>query len=323
MFRSIVLFGRNVASYKFALASALLDFAQVEMDTVPLIDLADPYVTAICDHLKKSPKQGTSSQSKFLDECRRFNNGLITKDELLVVTTKMGFQNVLDAFHRVGSDDVPTRFFIDNRKASTPSILLTREIFEVAAKNREIAIDENNARWNLVETAWELGTSSNVIGFDSATGTLIHPSRRTAITSARPALNGYQKGKCFYCFSPIEITSGSTGLADVDHLFPHVLQRRRLLSNLDGVWNLVLSCQRCNRGPKGKFDSTPHATYVERLHTRNEFLILSHHPLRETLLLQTGKSEKLRRSFLQSSLNVSMTYQPVSWFTKAKHPVSF
>lgn len=318
VFRSIVLFGRNVASYKFALAAALLDFAHRDIYNVPMIDLADPYVTAICDHLKASPKQGTSIQSKFLQECKKFNSGLITKDELLATTTRMGFQNVIDAFHRVGSDDVPTRFFIDNRKSSTPSILLTPEIFEVALKNRKSAIEENTARWNLVETAWELGTSTNVIRFDAETSTLFHPRRRTAITSTRGALNGYQKGKCFYCLTPIEIATGSANLADVDHVFPHVLQRKDLLSNLDGVWNLVLACKTCNRGSSGKFDSTPHPTYVERLHTRNEHLILSHHPLRETLIQQTGKNEKSRRSFLQVSLNVSTTYQPTAWLTQAK-----
>ncbi len=32
---------------------------------------------------------------------------------------------------------------------------------------------------------------------------------------------------------------------------------------------------------------------------RNNYLIQSHHPLRETLLAQTGRTEARRRSFLQ------------------------
>jgi hypothetical protein len=39
---------------------------------------------------------------------------------------------------------------------------------------------------------------------------------------------------------------------------------------------------------------------LERLSKRNEFLIASHHPLRETLMKQTGASEIERRQFLNA-----------------------
>jgi hypothetical protein len=42
----------------------------------------------------------------------------------------------------------------------------------------------------------------------------------------------------------------------------------------------------------------PHFRYLERLHKRNNFLIDSHHPLRETLIAQTGATELLRYGFL-------------------------
>jgi hypothetical protein len=38
---------------------------------------------------------------------------------------------------------------------------------------------------------------------------------------------------------------------------------------------------------------------LERLFKRNNFLIDSHHPLRETLIAHTGKTEISRRRFLQ------------------------
>jgi hypothetical protein len=43
----------------------------------------------------------------------------------------------------------------------------------------------------------------------------------------------------------------------------------------------------------------PSLPYLERLHARNEWLIDSHHPLRETIIRQTGASEPDRRGFLQ------------------------
>lgn len=316
MFRSIVLFGRNVASYKFALATALLGFAEQGREVVPLTDLAEPYALALCSHLKSAPKQVTSGKSKFLSECVRFNENQIEMDELLGITTRLGFQNVIDAFHRVGTVDVPVRFFYDQRKTSQPSVVITDNLISFASESASTALQETESRWRLVETAWELGTTTAVIGFDPESGNLILPVKRKAITSARPALNGYQKGLCFYCYQKIEIVAGEQNLADVDHLFPHALEKNGLTKNLDGIWNLVLACQSCNRGAMGKFDSTPHPKYVERLHKRNEYLILSHHPLRETLIKQSGQSTQSRQQFLQAHLDVASAYQPVPWETQ-------
>jgi 5-methylcytosine-specific restriction endonuclease McrA len=85
---------------------------------------------------------------------------------------------------------------------------------------------------------------------------------------------------------------------DVDHFFPHVLKQHGFGPVVDGIWNLVLACATCNRGSGGKFDQLPTLRFLERLHARNEFLIRSHHPLRETLMQQTGVTEPERRGFL-------------------------
>ena len=194
---------------------------------------------------------------------------------------------------------------------------MTAAIHKIAATNGANASAEVESRWQLVETAWDLGLNTSLILYDEHSESLQTADRRKVVTSARGALNGYQKGRCFYCFRGISIVSGGSELADVDHLFPHVLQRLRLLHNLDGVWNLVLSCNACNRGVGGKFESVPDTRYVERLERRNNYLISSHHPLRETLIRQTGESQSLRRQFLQENLNGARLHQPSVWSTKA------
>jgi hypothetical protein len=89
-------------------------------------------------------------------------------------------------------------------------------------------------------------------------------------------------------------------LADVDHFFPRQLfSECAQLTNLDGIWNLVLACRQCNRGSGGKSGLLPSLDLLTRLHTRNTFLIESHHPLREALRSQTGQSEAERINFLQ------------------------
>ena len=75
--RSIILLGRNVASYKFALGKSLLELAHQDQEEVPLDELAVPFARHLCEHLKLSDQQGTSAQSRLLDACRAFNRGVL------------------------------------------------------------------------------------------------------------------------------------------------------------------------------------------------------------------------------------------------------
>ncbi|MDQ3691169.1 MAG: HNH endonuclease, partial [Chloroflexota bacterium] len=207
-------------------------------------------------------------------------------------------------FHVVNQAEVPTRFFIDERSNSTRGIRLTdhfltvREGFQYRNLPAEV-----EARWRLVETAWELKLPRHVLAvtYDSDDGFLVveaDAQHRRPITGTRGALNGYQKGKCFYCQRDVAVDH-----MDVDHFLPHILLPQLVVPNIDGIWNLVLACAPCNRGPAGKFTRLPQVRFLERLHERNEYLVASHHPLRETLMLQTGVHEPARRAFLQAAWN--------------------
>ena len=78
--RSIVLFGQNVASYKFALAKSLIELSNESKTFVSLEELAQPFSRTICEHLKLAEKQSTSTSSRFLDACRAFNSPLTKSD---------------------------------------------------------------------------------------------------------------------------------------------------------------------------------------------------------------------------------------------------
>jgi hypothetical protein len=57
--RSIILFGRNVASYKFALAKSLIELGKRKQELILLEDLAEPFARHVCEHLKFRPdRQG-------------------------------------------------------------------------------------------------------------------------------------------------------------------------------------------------------------------------------------------------------------------------
>jgi len=125
--RAIVLFGRNAASYKFALASALLEIGvDSGEDNITLEQLALPYATRIAEHLRTADKQGTFKGSQFLDACRAFNRGEIDAEKLRQLTVRLGFGDVIDAFHNIDNAEVPQRFYVDERKlGGPPSIRLT------------------------------------------------------------------------------------------------------------------------------------------------------------------------------------------------------
>ena len=228
---AVILFGRNVASYKFALGRALLALAEQGESFVPLEVLAEPFSSALAQHLSAADKQGTSKSSKFLDSVRSFNQGKMTAPSLNEATVRHGFQNVIDAFHVVGDGAIPVRFFTDERKGAGPKgIRLTDDLFalvqSVQAPNLAAEVE---ARWSLVERAWQLNIARSLItvGYDEELGQLYTrgaSGRRVNVTSCRDALSGYQKGACFYCFRDITIVADSPALADVDHFFPHMLK---------------------------------------------------------------------------------------------------
>lgn len=338
--RAIILFGKNTASYKFALAKSLIDVSlERKSDLIALDDLALPYALHLTEHLKHSPKQSTAKTSQFIQACQDYNEGKIDEDRLVQITKKEGFKYVLDAFHVVNTkaiqerfyDVVNEEFFIDERKFNK-GIRLTDNLFKLFYVYDNSAKDlnqETESCWNLVEKAWELNINKNLITveFDQETKQLFaHDTkhRRTNITTSRGALNGYQKSRCFYCFKEISISSADELLADVDHFFPHLLKPEVANAgccrpvNVDGVWNLVLSCSECNRGESGKFAQVPSIELLNRLHTRNEYLIGSHHPLRETLIMQTGSNERDRKYFLDKSYRFSKEHLIHSWQPKAQ-----
>lgn len=156
--RAVILFGANVASYKFALAKALYDLRSTQNDLITLSELAVPFSKHLCEHLKHSPKQITSRSSRFLDACKAHNDGEIATDELTKATVQLGFNNVIDAFHIVNRSPIKKRFFIDER-SDNGGIRLTEDFF-LLTRDSSVAGDlaqETEARWRLVETAWAEG----------------------------------------------------------------------------------------------------------------------------------------------------------------------
>ena len=301
--RSIILIGKNVASYKFSLGKTLLDL-NPKTSEVKLDDLALPFAKNICEHLKTNPKQITSRSSQFIESCESFNEGKIDESQLKDTSLRLGFNNVIDAFHNVASSEVP-RFFQDTR-SKNKSITLTDDFYRLLEVDKFKNLNhEVEARWRLWETAIILDINPNLLEIHSDDGKEVlfikDKVRRINVSfSTKKSLIGYQNGKCFYCNQNISVESGHVNSCDVEHVFPFSLHQYSIdFNDVDKVWNLVLVCQTCNRREGGKFDRIPHEKFVEKLDLRNTFYVDSHHPLKETIMNQTGKDPVTRRLFLK------------------------
>lgn len=220
--RSIVLFGVNTACYKFSLAQSLLKLSEENKSEITLHELADKYSENICRHIAQYPRQSTSNSSAFLAACQLYIQNQIPKEELIFITEKKGFNWVLDCFHNVNGSVLPISFFT---KSTSKSIVLTDELYRLqeSLQAPDLLI-ESESRWNLVENAWKQKDNPEYayISYDDKSKHLFTAKalERIDITPARGALNGYQKGKCFYCYADINVTNDSNNSCDVDHFIP-------------------------------------------------------------------------------------------------------
>lgn len=316
--RAIILFGKNSATYKFAFAKSLLGLIEKEKTKISLDELAIPFANSIVEHLKKSDKQGSAGSSKFLEGCRGYINETISIEDLYSLTEKYGFVNVIDAFQNLNGGTIPNPFYEKNYSQGKKEIVVTdnllkiKELFQYRNLEQEV-----EARWNLVETAWNLQINPNLleVKYDEDNSLFFIESdfmRRIDITSVRDSLNGYQKGKCFYSFQDISINKNDQNICDIDHFLPHVnkLAHSKNGANINGVWNLVLADRNINLNKKAKI---PEKRFLHRLYNRNEFYIESKHPLAETIINQTGSTKESRRKFLESQYNLALMHSIQQW----------
>ena len=316
--RALILFGKNSATYKFAFAKSLLELVNSETTKISLTDLSKPFSKNIIEHLKINDKQGNSKSSSFLNVCRRHIKGKISDNELWAKTEKLGFVNVVDAFQNLNGAEIPDIFYEKNYKSGNKEIIIKdnllklKESFHFHNFNQEV-----EARWNLVETAWNLKINPKLleVKYDEEKSLFFLENdfmRRTDITSVRDSLNGYQKGKCFYSFQDISVVSGNANLCEVDHFFPHINKtiHNAFGANINGVWNLVLANKDVNRNKSARI---PEKRFLQRLFNRNEFYIQSKHPLAETIINQTGNTKQKRIEFLNKQYQLAINNAIITW----------
>jgi len=319
--RAIILRGANVANYKFALAATLLELQPKSGQVLKFSDLAEPFSRHVSEALKREDKQCTSPTNSYLDACRKFNRKEISKDELIGTTVKKAFGDVVPRFHNVRGGKTLSFY-----SPTSGGIQITDNFSTLLQSPHIHSLPvEVDQRWRVVEHAWQLGVSSHALSgditcnFEKEKKTFYGETfkngkkQRVSLAGILGLLNGYQMGRCFYCFRTMSLAS--EGLRpEVDHFFPFVLMSYRFPPELvNGAWNLVLSCEACNRGVGGKFDLLPDLSLLERLYKRNKHLISSHNPLQEVIKRQAGKTSARQHKIIQKWHSEASPHLIHSW----------
>jgi 5-methylcytosine-specific restriction endonuclease McrA len=312
--RMAVLMGANARTYKFALGASLLHHAREGRDAVSLRELATPYALALAERSERFPQGPPSSvrgPGDFLTVLADERDATVAtrqpSERLIEAAVRSMPAMVMQKFHNLrGVGEVEHRFYRVDGGARDQVVLEPNLL--AAARHGELLSDELAARWSIVEACFdaEIGRSLVQAGvLVSEDGTdLISVKRRAPVARARPALTGFQHGRCFYCHEELSPAAGSV---HVDHVFPYALMRSGAWSDgpdLNGVWNLVVACAACNLT---KSSRTPTAVEVAALAARNERIMTSPHPLKRTLELSmtsegaaASTTEESRAGFLRA-----------------------
>jgi hypothetical protein len=304
--RTILLFGKNVSTYKFALCSALMK--QKAKDEVKFHELRDDFLSELYNHYIIYPDQwtgGSNSITNAFDEYKKDSDW----DKLISIAEKNIYNNVFDAFHNVGNSTILKEFeLFEHDKKGKKLIIKDNLNFLLEDKTlKNTIIIENETRWKIVEEAWKNKLSPNLLEYFEGDFYSVNKFERVNLRSALNVLLPYQKGRCFYCNKMINVNASNLDhdFPDVDHFFSfsylNKFDIRPLTSN--GIWNLVVACLECNRGNNGKFDKPPKNIFFDKLLTRNILFTEEHkHSLKNSILLSMNARNSVEISQIMNKL---------------------
>ena len=311
--RMAILMGANTRTYKFALGAALLELAREGREAVSLDELAVPYAELMLIHgmdFPQAPNVDDLGEADYLriltEESEGYAETGIVSERLVDATVESVPGMVMQKFHNLrGTDGVPFRFYEIEGRGANRVVRFSPALKEVAANpGRDVVDQELNARWSLVESAFDADVGRSLIGSGLAVSSnsldLLDKVRRKPVTGTIPALIGFQYGRCFYCHDFIDEVGP---FIHVDHVYPFSLMTRMSWSgpDLNSLWNYVIAHDTCNLQ---KSNSLPSEQTVRRLIARNEAVIGSPHPLRRTFELILGNRASQRMNFY-SHLNAA------------------
>ena len=286
LWKAIVLYGLNQASYKMALGKVLVSFSAQQKEIVRWDELAEAFLDQYLQRLKveQKPQQATLGRLTKMERIvQKLNLGIITYQEATDLVASEGFNDVVPRFQTIGrhKDIVGSAFYeIDFGKR----LILTDKLLQLTETGADELEGELEARWGLLEGAFSITQSAEtlVLANNIRETFLQHgTTKRATLTNNIPFLSGYQGNTCFYCGEPI------LGNPHVDHVLP-----RQVIMH-DNMWNLVLAHEHCNLQ---KSDKIIGEHFLQKLIFRNENIMGSNHPWKKQISAELGASKSARIS---------------------------
>jgi hypothetical protein len=295
--RAIILYGRNTATYKIALAHCLIEFAEQGKTRVSMEELAEAFFDVYDERLQNGkPQLMLPGRLTVMERTvELYTMGRLSRAQAISQVEHDAFNDVIPRFHTVDNRPVPVPFYEHTRSG----LVLTDHTFDVVTGvYRDELVAELGSRWDLLEAAFEITREPGYLTNDIRKVYLAHWNERTDVTHLIPVLNGYQNGVCFYCGEDM----GDS--IHVDHVIP-----RQFVAH-DEIWNLVLAHPSCN---EIKSDALPGAEYMTKLIERNEYFIASNHPIKYRLFAELGTSPEDRAAYIRQVYRDAQQVIPYRW----------
>lgn len=135
-------------------------------------------------------------------------------------------------------------------------IYFSRESYDFLVMNKNVIEKVNYYSWILwtekLLDSWNKGTNNVGIKLDNST-------KRNSLLEFKNELFGKDDKICFYCGKTISFKN-----CHIDHFIPWVFVKD------DKIWNLVISCNKCNLS---KNDKIPSMFYLNKLLDRNKRIL--------------------------------------------------
>ena len=305
IWKGIILFGLNAATYKMALAKGLLDFVRQGQSHITWEELSRSFLKQYQDRLKsvQSPQQGNPHRMTVMERVvKALDAEAMDFTEALDVIGTKGLDNVIPRFQTIGRDsDIVKDYFYEYEFGNR--LILKDSLLGFDSEQIDALENELLARWSLLEGAFIINQDGFELANDIREIYLTSGYKRTALTNNIPFLSGYQGNVCFYCGEPMDSE------VHVDHVLP-----RQVLHH-DEVWNLVLAHADCNLLKSDKLVG-PH--FIEKLIARNENIMGSNHPWKQKITSQLGATPQKRMTSLQHQYDSVKSVLGAYWWGGAQ-----
>ena len=264
--RNIVLYGRNVTTYKIALARTIAAAVAAGQTRLTRADLAASFLTQYRDRLATGMPQGVLAAKPAVMEtiAKDLAAGTISEERAHLLASREAFDDVIPRFHTVDREQVPVPFYVIDGK----DIVLTDAAADVWESRYAPALSQDiHARWDTLEAGFRASHSARALRLSNDTHhlQLVGAGISANVTSIAPILAGYQRNTCIHCGDPLADGIVVPMAPGITHL-----------------WGIALAHSACAE------NAAPTRAADDRLITRNHDIERGSTPLRAYLVDAVG-----------------------------------